>query len=326
MPASYAVETIGLGRVFRNRHSVVRALENVSLRVMRGEVFGLLGPNGAGKTTLVKILTTLLLPSSGKAYVLGYDVEKEANHIRPMINLVSGGDTPGYGLITSRENLWFYSQLYGLDGRTAKQRIEELLDAVGLREVADEKLRNLSTGYRQRLNLARGLINEPKVLFLDEPTIGLDVVSARRIRRLVKEWVKGDGGRTVILTSHYMAEVEELCDRVAVLNHGRVLAVGTPEELKMLVSGKTVAAVEAKFDRVEEVLDRLDAVYKSYDPATGVVRMRIVLDDWSKAADFVEKVTSMGGKVLSVVRSMPSFEDVYVKLVGGGDYETGPDT
>jgi ABC-2 type transport system ATP-binding protein len=325
MRSTHAVETVGLGRVFKNRHSVVKALEDVNLKVWSGEVFGLLGPNGAGKTTLVKILTTLLLPTSGKAYVLGYDVEKEAGRIRPLINLVSGGDTPGYGLITARENLWFYSQLYGIDGRTARRRIDELLDAVGLREVADEKLRNLSTGYRQRLNLARGLINEPQVLFLDEPTIGLDVVSARRIRRLVKEWVRGDGGRTVILTSHYMAEIEELCDRVAVLNHGRILAEGTPEELKRLVSGKTVAVIEAKFDRVEDVMDRLEAVYKSYEPATGVVRMRVVMNDWGETAEFVDKITAMGGKILSVVRSMPSFEDVYVKLVGGGDIETGSD-
>jgi len=325
MRSTHAVETVGLGRVFKNRHSVVKALEDVNLKVGSGEVFGLLGPNGAGKTTLVKILTTLLLPTSGKAYVLGYDVEKEAGRIRPLINLVSGGDTPGYGLITARENLWFYSQLYGIDGRTARRRIDELLDAVGLRDVADEKLRNLSTGYRQRLNLARGLINEPQVLFLDEPTIGLDVVSARRIRRLVKEWVRGGGGRTVILTSHYMAEVEELCDRVAVLNHGRILAVGTPEELKRLVSGKTVAVIEAKFDRVEDVMDRLEAVYKSYEPATGVVRMRVVMNDWGETAEFVDKITAMGGKILSVVRSMPSFEDVYVKLVGGGDIETGSD-
>jgi ABC-2 type transport system ATP-binding protein len=325
MRSTHAVETVGLGRVFKNRHSVVKALEDVNLEVWSGEVFGLLGPNGAGKTTLVKILTTLLLPTSGKAYVLGYDVEKEASRIRPLINLVSGGDTPGYGLITARENLWFYSQLYGIDGRTARRRIDELLDAVGLREVADEKLRNLSTGYRQRLNLARGLINEPQVLFLDEPTIGLDVVSARRIRRLVKEWVRCDGGRTVILTSHYMAEIEELCDRVAVLNHGRILALGTPEELKRLVSGKTVAVIEAKFDRVEDVMDRLEAVYKSYEPATGVVRMRVVMNDWGETAEFVDKITAMGGRILSVVRSMPSFEDVYVKLVGGGDIETGSD-
>jgi ABC-2 type transport system ATP-binding protein len=325
MRSTHAVETVGLGRVFKNRHSVVKALEDVNLKVWSGEVFGLLGPNGAGKTTLVKILTTLLLPTSGKAYVLGYDVEKEAGRIRPLINLVSGGDTPGYGLITARENLWFYSQLYGIDGRTARRRIDELLEAVGLREVADEKLRNLSTGYRQRLNLARGLINEPQVLFLDEPTIGLDVVSARRIRRLVKEWVRDDGGRTVILTSHYMAEIEELCDRVAVLNHGRILALGTPEELKRLVSRKTVAVIEAKFDRVEDVMDRLEAVYKSYEPATGVVRMRVVMNDWGETAEFVDKITAMGGKILSVVRSMPSFEDVYVKLVGGGDIETGSD-
>ncbi|MEM2114836.1 MAG: ABC transporter ATP-binding protein, partial [Candidatus Caldarchaeum sp.] len=185
-----AAETVNLGRVFRNRGSVVQALENVNLRIETGQIYGLLGPNGAGKTTLVKILTTLLLPTTGEAYVYGYNVAKEASKIRPLINLVSGADTPGYGLITVRENLWFYSMLYGLDKETARERINRLIEEVGLKDVENELLRNLSTGYRQRMNLARGLVNEPSVLFLDEPTIGLDAVSARKIRKLIKDWVK----------------------------------------------------------------------------------------------------------------------------------------
>ncbi|MEM4189716.1 MAG: ABC transporter ATP-binding protein [Candidatus Caldarchaeum sp.] len=316
----HAVETVNLSRLFRNHGSVIKALDNVNIQVREGEIFGLLGPNGAGKTTLVKILTTLLLPTEGKAYVLGYDVESEAGKIRPLINLVSGGDTPGYGLITVRENLWFYSMLYGLDGATARKRIQHLIEEVGLVEVADELLRNLSTGYRQRLNLARGLVNDPKVLFLDEPTIGLDAVSARKVRRMIKDWVRGDSGRTVILTSHYMAEVEELCDRVAILNNGRLLALGTPEELKRSVIGKTVVIIDAKLpEGVEQVFQELEGYYETFDPASGIHRIRVVLDDWSETAYFVEKIATMGGKVLSVTRAVPSFEDVYIKLVGGGE-------
>jgi len=319
----FAVETVGLGRVFKNRHRVVVALEDVNLTVEEGEIFGLLGPNGAGKTTLVKILTTLLLPTSGQAKVLGYDVSTEAGRIRPLINLVSGSDTPGYGLITVRENLWFYSMLYGVDGAEARRRIEKLMEDVGLTEVADTLLRNLSTGYRQRLNLARGLVNNPHVLFLDEPTIGLDAVSARRVRRLIKDWVKEDGGRTVILTSHYMAEVEELCDRVAILSNGRVLAVGTPEELRNLVMHKAVVLVDVKIpgNSGGELLSFLSNFYVSYDRAMDIHRVRAVLDDWSEAAELVEKITSLGGKVMAVTKAVPSFEDVYIRLVGGGELE-----
>lgn len=295
-------------------------MDNINIQVIEGEIFGLLGPNGAGKTTLVKILTTLLLPTAGKAYVLGYDVESEAGKIRPLINLVSGGDTPGYGLITVRENLWFYSMLYGLDRTTSMKKIKQLINEMELVEVADELLRNLSTGYRQRLNLARGLINDPRVLFLDEPTIGLDAVSARKVRRLIKDWVKGDSGRTVILTSHYMAEVEELCNRVAILNHGRLLALGTPEELKKSVSGKAVVIIDVKLpENLEQILQELKGYYETYDPASGIHRLRVVLEDWSETADIVEKITAKGGKVLSLTRALPSFEDVYIKLVGGGE-------
>jgi len=317
---TYAVEVVNLTRVFRDRGTTVRALDNINIQVIEGEIFGLLGPNGAGKTTLVKILTTLLLPTAGKAYVLGYDVESEAGKIRPLINLVSGGDTPGYGLITVRENLWFYSMLYGLDRTTSMKKIKQLINEMELVEVADELLRNLSTGYRQRLNLARGLINDPRVLFLDEPTIGLDAVSARKVRRLIKDWVKGDSGRTVILTSHYMAEVEELCNRVAILNHGRLLALGTPEELKKSVSGKAVVIIDVKLpENLEQILQELKGYYETYDPASGIHRLRVVLEDWSETADIVEKITAKGGKVLSLTRALPSFEDVYIKLVGGGE-------
>ncbi|MDW8083815.1 MAG: ABC transporter ATP-binding protein [Candidatus Caldarchaeum sp.] len=317
---SFAAETVNLVRVFRNRGSVVKALEDVSLKIEKGQIFGLLGPNGAGKTTLVKILTTLLLPTSGEAYVHGYDVVTEAGKIRPLINLVSGADTPGYGLITVRENLWFYSMLYGVEKQTAKERVDDLIEKVGLKEVENELLRNLSTGYRQRMNLARGLVNNPSVLFLDEPTIGLDAVSARNIRRLIREWVKGDGGRTVILTSHYMAEVEEMCAKVAVLNRGRVVALGSPAELRRLVAGKTVAVMEVWLPTDSElILEQIGNAYKTRDPATNIYRIRMVVDEWEETAEIVRMITARGGKVLSLTKALPSFEDVYVKLVGGDE-------
>uniref|UniRef100_A0A7C5U7M3 ABC transporter ATP-binding protein n=1 Tax=Caldiarchaeum subterraneum TaxID=311458 RepID=A0A7C5U7M3_CALS0 len=315
---TYAVETVNLGRVFKNKGMTVKALEDVALKIDKGMIFGLLGPNGAGKTTLVKILSTLLLPTSGQAYVYGYDVVSEAEKIRPLINLVSGADTPGYGLITVRENLWFYSMLYGIDKATAKERIDYLIEKLGLKEVENEMLRNLSTGYRQRMNLARGLVNEPSVLFLDEPTIGLDAVSARNIRRLIKEWVRGNSGKTVILTSHYMAEVEELCAQVAVLNKGRIVALGSPTELRNIVADKQVAVIETWIPSdAENVLEKIENAYKTRDPATNIYRIRVVVNDWNETAELVQLITSRGGKVLSLTKSLPSFEDVYVKLIGG---------
>ncbi|MEK6977788.1 MAG: ABC transporter ATP-binding protein, partial [Candidatus Hydrothermarchaeota archaeon] len=168
----YAIETRDLTRVFHSSPQVV-ALDRASIQVKEGELFGVLGPNGAGKTTLIKILCTLLLPTSGKAFVGGWDVEEEPQKIREIINMVSGGEVSGYGLLTVRENLWLFSQLYGIPGGEARERIKELLKVVGLEARGDTKVNRISSGERQKMNLCRGLVTDPKILFLDEPTLGL---------------------------------------------------------------------------------------------------------------------------------------------------------
>jgi len=177
------------------------ALHEVDLEIHPGELFGLLGPNGAGKTTLIKILTTLLLPTSGRAWVAGYDVVAQPEAIRRRINMVAGGESCGYGLLTVRENLWMFSQFYGLDDRTARRRIEELLERFGLQDRGDSKMLDLSTGLRQKVSIIRGFLTDPQILFLDEPTLGLDVNAARQIRFFVREWIRERPGRTILLTT-----------------------------------------------------------------------------------------------------------------------------
>ena len=216
MPASSgpaAIETRGLRRIYKVKPTPVVALERVDLDVAPGEFFGLLGPNGAGKTTLIKILTTLLLPSEGTARIFGFDVSRDEKKIRRIMNMVAGGEQSGYGILTVREQLWMFSQFYGLPRKDGWRRVDELIDAVGMGDERLQRVSTLSTGQRQKMNIARGLLNDPWILFLDEPTLGLDVAAARQVRELVVAWKAAVPGRTVLLTTHYMAEADELCER-----------------------------------------------------------------------------------------------------------------
>ena len=215
-----AIDVRGVRRVYKAKPKPVVALDGIDLEVAPGELFGLLGPNGAGKTTLIKILTTLLLPSEGTARVFGFDVATQTTQVRRIMNIVSGGEQSGYGLLQVREQLWMFSQFYGVPVRDGWRRVDQLIEAVGLVEQRHQKISGLSTGQRQKLNLARALINDPWILFLDEPTLGLDVSAARAVRELIQEWRAAVPGRTILLTSHYMAEVDELCDRLAIVDRG----------------------------------------------------------------------------------------------------------
>src|SRR5512146_789422 len=265
-----AVEVEDLGRIYKIRGSKnerkVRkelvALQGVDLEVRQGELFGLLGPNGAGKTTLIKILTTLLAPSSGRASVAGYDVVREPGKVRPLINMVSGGESSGYGLLTVRENLWMFSQFYGLPSHEANERIRVLLKMVGLEDRMETKSSDLSTGLRQKMNIVRGFLTDPRVLFLDEPTLGLDVGASRDARQLIRQWLEEDHGRTLLLTTHYMAEADELCDRVAIINRGRVLACDAPSALKQQIQRDALfeIAVASRNGLSTSALERLPGV------------------------------------------------------------------
>ena len=324
-PAAPAIEVRDLRRVYDAKPAPVVALRGVDLEVPPGEFFGLLGPNGAGKTTLIKILTTLLLPSSGTARVFGFDVERDTTQIRRIMNMVAGGEQSGYGILTVREQLWMFSQFYGLGRQAGWKRVDELIDAVGLAEQRIQRVSTLSTGERQKMNMVRGLLNDPWIFFLDEPTLGLDVSAARAIRELILDWKAAVDGRTVLLTTHYMAEADELCDRLAIVDHGRILAIGTPAELKRRVQAESIFRLE---------LDRLDGEIGSLSALPGVmsaaaaaertdgdrqtVAVNLVLADDGALGGVVGALGGLGSQILALRKSEPTLEDVFVELVGRG--------
>ena len=262
----------------------VQAVDGISFTVAQGEIFGLLGHNGAGKTTTIRMLTGRTMPTSGTARVAGYDIVEQLDQAKPLINLVF--EEPNlYERLTGRENLRFFAELYGVD----MTRVDELLGLVDLVEAADRKVKTYSSGMRQRLLVARALINNPRVLFLDEPTRGLDPASARELRNLVAGL--SDRGTTVFLTTHYMEEADELCDRVAFLSHGKIVALDTPRELKLRYGQRTARVLLT--NRQEETI-RMD------DPADAAR-----LEQWM-----------LHGDVLTVHSQEGTLEDVFIELAG----------
>jgi len=280
-----------------------------------------LGPNGAGKTTLIKILATLLLPTSGQALVAGHDVAKDPFPIRQRINMVSGGETSGYGLLTVRENIWMFSQFYGVPSKTSKARIDELMHVFGLWDKRDAKVRMISSGQRQKMNMIRGFVTDPDILFLDEPTLGLDVNAARTIRDYVMNWVRKRGGKTVLLTTHYMMEADEMCDRIAIIDHGRILACDTPSNLKRMIRHDTTFRLEVDTLREATSFGSILGVknFSSKDDlAKGRTNLTFILEGEAPVADILSKIIGQGSKVHSLQKSEPTLEDVFISMVGRG--------
>ena len=241
----------------RRRSLEVEAVRGVSFEIGEGELFGLLGPNGAGKTTTIKMLITLLIPTSGSARVLGHDVVKDARWVRERIGYVFGGDRGLYERLSALDNLRYFAELYAVEPRNQKARIQELLELVGLNGREKERVEGFSRGMRQRLHIARGLLHDPPVVFLDEPTIGVDPVGARELRATIASLAQS--GKTVLLTTHYMFEADALCDRIAVIARGEIVGAGTPRELKAQVAEGTVVEIEV-YGVPDGAVERLRAV------------------------------------------------------------------
>ena len=257
------IECTGLGRVYYSRNlfgrkSEFTALRDFNIQVPQGSVFGLLGPNGAGKTTTVRILSTLLTPTSGSARVLGYDVATQAGQVRRNIGFILGGDRGLFGRLTGEQNLRYFGALNQMNPRAAAQRSNQLIERVGLDMYANTPVERYSRGMKQRLHIARGLLMDPPVLFLDEPTIGLDPIASQELRNYIPE-LAGQG-KTILLTTHYMAEADMLCDTIAIINRGELVALGTPNEIKRRFS--RIGVIEVTVRRAREgLIDQVSEIH-----------------------------------------------------------------
>jgi len=307
-----AVEVERLTRVYKGRHGSpdVRALDGIDLAIEQGAVHGLLGPNGAGKTTLVKILSTVLLPTSGTARILGHDVARETDRVRRLIGIVFGGDRGLYSGLTGRQNLLYWAALYGVPELRARRRAAELLERVGLDARANARVETYSRGMKQRLHLARGLIADARVLFLDEPTTGMDPIASRDFRALVAG-LRSEG-RTILLTTHDMAEAESVCDRVSLIDHGRLLAVESPRMLATWLARYERIDVEGAPEPLLEQIRSLPGIGGISPSPNGGARIDITSD--GTASRVLEMLVKAG--VTSIRTSMPSLEEVYVQLIG----------
>jgi ABC-2 type transport system ATP-binding protein len=309
-------ETILQAQDLHKQFDKVHAVQGISFEIKQGEIFSLLGPNGAGKTTTISMLSCLLVPSQGDAWVDGHSVRNAANQVKSVIGVVPQ-EIALYPDLTASENLAFWGRMYGMGGDQLKQRIAAVLDIVGLSERAKEKVETYSGGMKRRINIAVGLLHQPKVLYMDEPTVGIDPQSRRRILDTVLELNKQ--GLTLLYTTHNMEEAAELSDRIGIIDHGKLIALGTQAELTKTVGEFDTMRIGVEADKVDTA-----AVLKSIESAKGV--HRVSLEDSSLViqsedandtlADVVSRLDKAGARVLSLKVEEPNLEAVFLHLTG----------
>lgn len=301
---------------------VIVAVDGVSFEVKPGEIFGFLGPNGAGKTTTIRMLATLLEPSSGQAFICGYDVTRQATEARRRLGAVLAGDRSLYWKLSGRENLEFFATLYHVPRHEIKQRVDAVLERMQLADRADELVERYSTGMKQRLSLARALLANPPVLLLDEPTLGLDPQSARNLRELVLE-LKNEG-RAILLTTHYMEEADLLSDRIAIIDHGKIIALDTPEALKGRLAGDRIfrleiAGLNGSADKLAAEVAGLNIIEQKRDEDAQTMQVTFTLADGQAGAERLwQAVAANGISVLNYSVKDPTLEDVFISLTGRG--------
>jgi ABC-2 type transport system ATP-binding protein len=308
-PVAIAVEHI------RKSYGDFEAVKDVNFSVSEGEIFGLLGPNGAGKSTLIRMMTTLIPVTSGRALVAGHDVSKNSDDVRRVIGVIPQALTSDQDL-TLEENLSIYAKLYGVPREQRKKNIEEVLEAVDLVKWRDAQTKTLSGGMRRRLEIARGLVHNPRIFFLDEPTTGLDPVSRIAVWEMLNK-LKATRNLTMLLTTHYMDEADKLCDRIAIVDHGTLVAMGTPAELKASVAGANV--VEVHFDRDDDAwperLKKMEGVASVQPEGAGFYR--VITKSGSKTTmEIVELAASLGETLTSLSVQNTTLDDVFIHYTG----------
>jgi len=299
----------GLTKIF-NKHLV--AVDHVNFEVKKGEIFGFLGPNGAGKTTTINMLITILKPTEGKASVLGFDISKQNNSVRNVIGVVPQEYTADEDL-TALENILLCADMYGIPRKVAKDRAEEMLKLVELTEFKDKKVQTFSGGMRRRLELACGLINRPKVLFLDEPTLGLDVQTRAATWNYIRK-LKIDYGMTLFMTTHYLEEADALCDRVAIIDHGKIVVVGPPEDLKHSLGGDIVTLGIKEDVDVSDLISKVENV-KEVKKENGSYRIKAEMGEVTTPF-IIEALRRKGYTVSKLSLTEPTLNEVYLEYTG----------
>jgi ABC-2 type transport system ATP-binding protein len=314
------IKAEGLTKVFN--HNLV-AVDHVDFEVKRGEIFGFLGPNGAGKTTTINMLITILKPTEGKATVLGFDILKQNNDVRNVIGVVPQEYTADEDL-TAFENILLCSDMYGIPRRVAKERADDLLKLVELTDFKDKRVQTFSGGMRRRLELACGLINRPKILFLDEPTLGLDVQTRTATWNYIRK-LKQEYGMTLFMTTHYLEEADSLCDRIAIIDHGKIVVVGPPEELKHGLGGDIITISIKEDADVSELIGKIENV-KDVKKENGSFRIKAEYGEVT-APFIIEALRNKGYTVSKLSLTEPTLNEVYLEYTGKSmrDAEESPE-
>lgn len=351
---AYSIQTIKLTKLFRKKkhkgifgflkrrnekeksetNDVTVAMDHVNLKIHKGELFGLLGPNGAGKTTLVKCLSTILIPDEGTAIINGFDIRKQTTLVRASLGMVIGGERTLYWKLTARDNLMYFASLYKMPRKRIKERVDELLEKMNLLDRADERLEDYSTGMRQKVAIARALLHDPPILLLDEPTLGLDPTFSRQIRSQIRELSKKEG-KTVLLATHYMEEADELCDRIAIINEGKIVAADTPDRLKAMVKETELVEVIC-YNPPQDAEKYLESLCPDVEIITLVrgeeakdIPSRIKLmggNAEKRVGTVVDALRKKNTQITSLNISVPTLEDVFIKLTGAKLTEGGRGT
>jgi len=322
------LQRVSFKNFFFGKKKLTRALNGISLDIREGEIFGLLGPNGAGKTTLIKVLTTLVLPTEGSATLHNYDVVRDEWKVRNIIGLIHSDERSFFWRLTGRQNLEFFAAIFGIPGRLAKNRINEVIAYVDMEKYAENLFQNYSTGMKQRLAIARGLLNNPRILFMDEAMRAIDPISTRKIRDFIKTMVKERKNMTIVMATNRLDEATDLCDRVAILNNGYLVKCGGIGEIEAVSKGYVQYDIEAK-NLGDEVIGQIQQMERVRHCETmfsmnGTVGITITLDDEEESLHLVlQEIMRSQGYIVRCNRREASFDESFSRLIAGFEAHQG---